>query len=519
VVRTNPLDGVEDAELARRAMGGDGEAFGTLFERWFDRVFDVAWHIVHNRDTAAEVAQEAFATAWQQRNSLRQPESFGGWLLRIARNRGLNRLEREGRSRPLGDEETLVALDTRTSGGDAADQLIDRERDDLVWAASAALGEDDASLLNLHLRHELKAPELAEELGVEPNAAHQRLFRLKKRLADAVGAWVLWRRGAPACAALGTALTEAGLSAFDRAAATAIAAHAKRCEECDEARQLQLRPEALFAAVPLVPAGSLLKTKAAAALSALDVPVPKSPTALPPKGSPDALRAEMPAETTDDPLKARRGGHKLSRLPKVPLAAAAVALILAMVASLLLVTRPSGDGIEVETSASGDASGGGPPADLDSGDGGRSVPRPPPPDKTTDEPDEETDDPTGSSVVPPPTSEPPADGGPGPGDPLENPPPSTTSSTTTTSPPADPPVIQRFTGTAWNVPCSGAQELGMRFTWASSGGSSATLGPVGGPAERVEPSGGVDRCAGVGSTWELVVTGSGGQTRSTTTVG
>src|SRR5690606_14674150 len=89
-----------DAGLVAAARAGDGTAFGRLFDRWFDPVYDVAWRIVRDRDTAAEVAQDVFLAAWQGLDRLERPASFGGWVRRIARNRALNRLERERRSRP-----------------------------------------------------------------------------------------------------------------------------------------------------------------------------------------------------------------------------------------------------------------------------------------------------------------------------------------------------------------------------------------------------------------------------------
>ena len=274
-VRTGAAD---DAELARRAVDGDGEAFAQLFDRWFDRAFDVAWHIVRNRDTAAEVAQETFATAWQQIGTLRQPESFGGWILRIARNKGLNRLTVEQRADPVGDQEALADHDReRRLADDPAVPVADRERDDLVWAASAALGEVDASLLSLHVRHGLGAPELADELGIAANTAHQRLFRLKQRLSDAIGAWILWRLGTPRCDALRTLLANAGTSRFDRDAAAMITAHTRGCRDCDDRRTLALSPEAMFAATPLVAATPAVKAAAASALAASATPaVPAS---------------------------------------------------------------------------------------------------------------------------------------------------------------------------------------------------------------------------------------------------
>lgn len=281
----------DDVELVRRATeaaggdGGDGEAFTELFDRWFDRAYDVAWHIVRNRDTAAEAAQEAFTIAWEGLGSLRRPESFGGWVLRITRNEALQRLAAEQRTRPVGDDEEIAAHDgRRRSAGDPADPITDRERDDLVWAAAAALGDDDASILHLHLRHGLAAGELADELGIAPNAAHQRLFRLRKRLGDAIGAWTLWRSGRPRCGDLRRVLAAAGVTRFDREAAAVITDHTRRCADCDERRSLRLSPEALFAATPLVAAAPAVKARAGAALAASGMPAP-APMGLAPSGS------------------------------------------------------------------------------------------------------------------------------------------------------------------------------------------------------------------------------------------
>ena len=60
-----------DAALVAAALAGDGLAFSSLFDGWFDRCFDVAFRIVRNRDIAAEVAQEVFLGAWRDLASLR----------------------------------------------------------------------------------------------------------------------------------------------------------------------------------------------------------------------------------------------------------------------------------------------------------------------------------------------------------------------------------------------------------------------------------------------------------------
>ncbi len=277
----NP-DGRTDAELVQAARSTEPEAFGQLFDRWFDRSWNVARNIVRQDDIAAEVAQDAMLNAWQRLDQLRDVDAFGGWLLRITRNRALNRLERERRSRATGDEIVSGLRDRRLHEGQtdptgaqtppSTDAVVDiRDQQELVWAAAAALGERDASLLDLHLRHGLAPAEIAEELGVEANTAHQQLFRMRNKLGDAIGSYVLWRNGRPLCDGLAAAVS--GQVAFDRSVSKAVAKHQKSCDQCSERRAALLDPSKLFASVPLVGVPLQLKVDAAAALHNAGVPV------------------------------------------------------------------------------------------------------------------------------------------------------------------------------------------------------------------------------------------------------
>ncbi|MBW3604810.1 MAG: L,D-transpeptidase family protein [Actinobacteria bacterium] len=55
----------------------------------------------------SDVAQDTLLVAWQQLDRLQQRGSFGGWVLRITRNRALDRLAHERRAVPTGDDEQL----------------------------------------------------------------------------------------------------------------------------------------------------------------------------------------------------------------------------------------------------------------------------------------------------------------------------------------------------------------------------------------------------------------------------
>ncbi len=262
-----------DADLVVAARDGDPAAFSTLFDRWFDRCYDVAVRIVHDREVAADVAQDTFLSAWRNLASLRDPQAFGGWVLRTSRNTALTRLARERRTVAVGDDTAVALADAARPGPDVADTVTRREQHDLVWAAAAALGERDASVLDLHLRHGLEPGEIGEALGITANNAHQVLFRLRARLGGAVQAWVLWNDGDPRCDELTGLLGAAGVDAFGPEAVKVISRHADGCPVCEDQRAVALAPEALFAAVPVLVAPGALRERARRGLAAEGVPV------------------------------------------------------------------------------------------------------------------------------------------------------------------------------------------------------------------------------------------------------
>jgi RNA polymerase sigma factor (sigma-70 family) len=263
-----------DADLVHAARRQEPGAYGELFRRWYDRSYDVALNILRDREAAADVAQDVFLVGWERLMDLRDPNAFGGWILRATRNRALNRVTRDRHRamepiEPHGEGPALPDPD--------ADPALHAERSDqrrLIWTAVAALGERDTSLLDLHLRHGLEPAEIAEELRITPNNASQLLFRLRRKLREAIGAVLLWRDGHPSCPDLAMLLEQSG--SFDPQVASTIKRHRRNCNQCLREISRQTNPERLFAAVPFAMAPLLLKERAAAALVQAGVPMAPS---------------------------------------------------------------------------------------------------------------------------------------------------------------------------------------------------------------------------------------------------
>ena len=193
-----------DAQLVHAALAGDQSAFGQLYDAWYDRVWNVALRIVHDREVAAEVAQDTFLSAWRNLRTLDDVGAFGGWLLRIARNASFNRARKEGRSSPVDDQGLTVIEATGSSHAaapagfgvedrartidDPATVAEDGELVALVRESAAALGERDAEVLDLQLRYGLSPAEIGEVMGMNRNAANQLCHRIRQRFAGAVRA-------------------------------------------------------------------------------------------------------------------------------------------------------------------------------------------------------------------------------------------------------------------------------------------------------------------------------------------
>jgi RNA polymerase sigma-70 factor, ECF subfamily len=111
-----------DAELLRRHVAGDVEAFGMLFARHKDRLWAVALRTVCDPEDAADALQEAMISAFRRAADFRGDSAVTTWLHRIVVNASLDRLRRR-QTRSVswsGDSDALDALAAQAARGGAS---------------------------------------------------------------------------------------------------------------------------------------------------------------------------------------------------------------------------------------------------------------------------------------------------------------------------------------------------------------------------------------------------------------
>lgn len=82
-------------KLVRKAQKGDERAYITLFKQYEADIYRMAYVYVKNQEDALDIVQETAYKSFSQIKTLKNPQYFKTWLLRIAINNALNHLKRE----------------------------------------------------------------------------------------------------------------------------------------------------------------------------------------------------------------------------------------------------------------------------------------------------------------------------------------------------------------------------------------------------------------------------------------
>ena len=178
-VMTGSATGPHDtcsAELVGRAVGGDVEAFETLYRQTVGRVFGLCLRMCGNRSLAEELTQEAFVRAWQKLPSFRGASAFTTWMHRLTVNVVLGHQRSSGRRL---NRETAAGEEWYGNGSAThhrAGVAMDLER------AIATLPAGARTVFVLHDVEGYKHTEIAELTGIAVGTSKAQLSRARQLL-------------------------------------------------------------------------------------------------------------------------------------------------------------------------------------------------------------------------------------------------------------------------------------------------------------------------------------------------
>lgn len=178
---------MDEKELIRQAAESSEDAFAMLVEKYRTKMFNLAYSMTGNRETADDIAQEVFIKAYVSLSKFKYKSSFGTWLYRIAVNTVKDHLRKESRIKKTSFDERLV------SPGIQEDEAVIKEEEQeaekkkkLLHAAIHTLPEKYRTILTLRDIQGVSYKEITGILNISPGTVDSRLYRARKRLKNKV---------------------------------------------------------------------------------------------------------------------------------------------------------------------------------------------------------------------------------------------------------------------------------------------------------------------------------------------
>ena len=155
-------------QLYRRKQ--DTDAFMELIEENMQSMYKTAWAILRNEEDVADALQETIVKGFESLHTLRRPEFFKSWMMRILINNCLQIRKQRQRLLTFGDDLPEMPVEDSYDTDSGFKELLDM------------VDEADRLLLTLYYADEFKLSEIAELLEMNVNTVKTRLSRAREKI-------------------------------------------------------------------------------------------------------------------------------------------------------------------------------------------------------------------------------------------------------------------------------------------------------------------------------------------------
>ncbi len=168
----------DEKAIIRRCLDGDSDSYSVLVDRYKTMVYNLAYRMVGDEDTAKDLSQESFIAAYAGLERFRFGSKFSSWLYSIVLNKCRDHLKLAKDSVST-DEIAEILPDSRTSPEEDAAASQSR---DVLQQALDALPEEYREVLILKHIEELDYEEISAVTGAGIAALKVRAHRGREML-------------------------------------------------------------------------------------------------------------------------------------------------------------------------------------------------------------------------------------------------------------------------------------------------------------------------------------------------
>lgn len=176
---------LKDDELLAQASGGDQEAFGMLYERYVERIFNYIYYRTGNSFDAEDLTEKVFLRAMRHIGRYHDRGlPFSAWLYRIAHNLVANWHRDNNRRKEIPLEEGFYGLH---QGEHPETELLRLEERERLLKVIRCLPEERQQLLILKFVEHLSNAEIGLVMGKTEGAVKSLYHRTLLAMRDEFG--------------------------------------------------------------------------------------------------------------------------------------------------------------------------------------------------------------------------------------------------------------------------------------------------------------------------------------------
>ncbi|MDP4291204.1 MAG: RNA polymerase sigma factor [Bacteroidota bacterium] len=170
-----------DIFYLQQIISGNVRAYAFLVEKHKEMVFSIALKILHNREDAEEVAQDAFVKAYQSLSGFKNEAKFSTWLYRIVYNSAISKIRKKKLELAPLDETTISNF---ADDHDESDLFMVDEPDqfELLQKALQSLPEDENVIVSLFYQNDSSIEDISAITGLTVANVKVKLHRIRKKL-------------------------------------------------------------------------------------------------------------------------------------------------------------------------------------------------------------------------------------------------------------------------------------------------------------------------------------------------
>ncbi len=183
--RVKKLKRLQDVELVDLARNGDREAFGELYERYVEKIYNYVYYRTGNHHDAEDLSERVFTRAMHHiENYTERGVPFQAWLYRIAHNLVAN-WHRDRARRKIISLDEFIAASLKADAPDA--QAEENEEKARLLTAVRRLPQERQQLLILKFVEHLSNAEIGAIMNRTEGAVKSLYHRTLLALRDELG--------------------------------------------------------------------------------------------------------------------------------------------------------------------------------------------------------------------------------------------------------------------------------------------------------------------------------------------